>query len=95
VHLDSSSFHLHGEYDIKSPEEEMVSITSGYSRDNRPDLKQVAAQLISSHKTNLPAWLEVLSGNSSDKESFRESVKTNCQHLARKEIPYFVMDSAE
>ena len=94
VHLDSSSFHLHGKYDIESPEEEMVSITYGYSRDHRPDLKQVVAQLITSHKTNLPVWLEVLSGNSSDKESFRKSVKAYCQHLAGKEKPYFIMDSA-
>lgn len=29
VHLDSSSFHLHGEYDVDAPGEEMVSITHG------------------------------------------------------------------
>lgn len=68
VHLDNSSFHLHGEYDVDAPGEEMVSITHGYSRDHRPDLKQVVAQIITSHKSNLPVWLEVLSGNSSDKE---------------------------
>ena len=94
VHLDSSSFHLHGEYDVNAPGEEMVSITHGYSRDHRPDLKQVVAQIITSHKSNLPVWLEVLSGNSSDKESFSESVKAYCEHLAGGEKPYFVMDSA-
>ncbi len=94
VHLDSSSFHLHGEYDVDAPGEEMVSITHGYSRDHRPDLKQVVAQIITSHKSNLPVWLEVLSGNSSDKESFSESVKAYCEHLAGGEKPYFVMDSA-
>lgn len=94
VHLDSSSFHLHGEYDVDTPGEEMISITYGYSRDHRPDLKQVVAQIITSHKSNLPVWLEVLSGNSSDKESFSESVKAYCEHLAGEEKPYFVMDSA-
>jgi transposase len=94
VHLDSSSFHLHGQYDIDAPDEEMVSITQGYSRDHRPDLKQVVAQIITSHKSNLPVWLEVLSGNSSDKESFCESVKAYCEHLAGGKKPYFVMDSA-
>lgn len=94
VHLDSSSFHLHGQYDVDAPDEEMVSITHGYSRDHRPDLKQVVAQIITSHKSNLPVWLEVLSGNSSDKESFSESVKAYCEHLAGGEKPYFVMDSA-
>jgi transposase len=94
VHLDSSSFHLHGEYDVDAPEEEMVSITHGYSRDHRPDLKQVVAQIITSHKSNLPVWLEVLSGNSSDKESFSESVTAYSEHLADGKKPYFVMDSA-
>jgi transposase len=57
VHLDSSSFHLHGQYDVDMPGEKMVSITYGYSRDHRPELKQVVAQLITSHKSNLPVWL--------------------------------------
>jgi transposase len=94
VHLDSSSFHLHGQYDVEAPDEGMVSITHGYSRDHRSDLKQVVAQIITSHKSNLPVWLEVLSGNSSDKESFSESVKEYCEHLVGGEKPYFVMDSA-
>jgi len=41
VHLDSSSFHLHGAYDPGEPEREAISITYGYSKDHRPDLKQV------------------------------------------------------
>jgi transposase len=94
VHLDSSSFHLHGQYAIETPDEEMVTITHGYSRDHRPDLKQVVAQIITSHKSNLPVWLEVLSGNSSDKESFAQTVKAYCQHLKGEKQPYFVMDSA-
>ncbi len=94
VHLDSSSFHLHGQYDVEAPDEEMITITHGYSRDHRPDLKQVVAQIITSHKSNLPVWLEVLSGNSSDKESFAKTVKAYCQHLKDKKQPYFVMDSA-
>jgi transposase len=94
VHLDSSSFHLHGQYDVETPDEEMITITHGYSRDHRPDLKQAVAQIITSHKSNLPIWLEVLSGNSSDKESFAQTVKAYCEHLKGQDQPYFVMDSA-
>jgi transposase len=94
VHLDSSSFHLHGEYDVNEPGDEMVSITYGYSRDHRPDLKQVVAQIITSQRSSLPIWLEVLSGNSSDKDSFCESVQRYCKHLGEGKKPYFVMDSA-
>jgi transposase len=54
----------------------------------------VVAQIITSHKSNLPVWLEVLSGNSIDKESFSESVKAYCEHLAGGKKPYIVVDSA-
>lgn len=96
VHLDSSSFHLHGEYETSEEQEERqtISITHGYSRDHRPDLKQVVAQMITSQKSALPIWLEVLSGNSSDKESFANSVDAYCKHLGNSPKPYFVMDSA-
>ncbi len=39
VHLDSSSFHLHRIYDPEEPERQAISITYGYSKDHRPDLK--------------------------------------------------------
>jgi transposase len=94
VHLDSTLFHLHGEYHGESPGEEMVSITYGYSRDHRADLKQVVAQPITSHKSNLPVWLEVLCGNSRDKERFAESVTAYCKPLDDQKQPYFVMDGA-
>jgi transposase len=70
VHVDSSSFHLHGDYEIEEPNKEAITITEGYSRDHRPDLKQVVMQLITSQKSALPVWLEILSGNSSDKRAF-------------------------
>jgi transposase len=90
----ASSFHLHGEYEGGEVETEAISITHGYSRDHRPDLKQVVAQLITSQCSALPVWLEVLSGNSSDKDSFANSVEAYCKHLGDAEKPYFVMDSA-
>jgi transposase len=94
VHLDSGSFHLHGQYETDEPNTEAISITHGYSRDHRPDLKQVVVQLITSQRSALPVWLEVLSGNSSDKETFAPSVAAYCQQLGEDEQPYFVMDSA-
>ncbi|RIK32991.1 MAG: IS1634 family transposase, partial [Chloroflexi bacterium] len=94
VHLDSSSFHLHGQYEASDPDTEAISITHGYSRDHRPDLKQVVVQLITSQSSALPVWLAALSGNDSDRESFVPTVQAYCQHLAEGERPYFVMDSA-
>jgi len=51
-------------------------------------------QLIIRHKSALPIWLEVLSGNSNDKRSFTPTVKAYCQQLSAEEQPYLVMDSA-
>ena len=94
VHLDSSSFHLHGQYAASEPDTEAISITHGYSRDHRPDLKQVVVQLITSQSSALPVWLAALSGNNSDQETFVPTVQAYCQHLAAEEQPCFVMDSA-
>ena len=94
VHLDSSSFHQHGQYEVGEPNIEAIRITYGYSRDYRPDLKQAVVELITSQRSALPVWLEVLSGNNSDKESFAPSVEAPCQQLGEEEQPYFVMDSA-
>ncbi|MCL2933501.1 MAG: IS1634 family transposase [Trichodesmium sp. MAG_R03] len=50
AHLDSTSFHLHGEYNnIETSENNQKKprlITKGYSRDHRPDLKQCVLDLI-------------------------------------------------
>jgi len=94
VHVDSSSFHLHGQYEVEEPDKEAITVTEGYSRDHRPDLKQVVVQLITSQKSALPVWLEVLSGNSSDKETFPLSVEAYNRQLGESEAPYYVMDSA-
>jgi transposase len=94
VHLDSSSFHLHGAYDPDEPEREAISVTYGYSKDHRPDLKQVVLQLITHHKSALPVWLEVLSGNSNDKKTFKATIKAYCKELSAEEQAYVVMDSA-
>ena len=79
-HLDSSSFHLHGEYnkknldgnlpEIESTEPEEVKITYGYSRDHRPDLKQFIIDLICSGDGDIPIFFKTASGNEADSASF-------------------------
>jgi transposase len=45
AHLDSTSFHLHGEYNnieiAENDQERPILITKGYSRDHRPDLTYI------------------------------------------------------
>ena len=81
-HLDSSSFSVHGQYnqtnslENKSPRIESdsepvpISITRGYSRDHRPDLKQFILNLIVTGDGNIPVFIEAASGNQSDKKAF-------------------------
>ena len=93
-HLDSSSFHLHGAYDATEPEREAVHITHGYSKEERPDLKQVVLNLMTSYRSAIPTWLEALDGNSSDKSTFVPTIQAYMSQLEAAESPYFVVDSA-
>lgn len=92
-HLDSSSFHLHGQY-LAEGSEEGIEITYGDSKDHRPDLKQVVVNLMTGHRSALPVWMEVLSGNESDKSSFPKSVRAFCRQMQTAEDVILVMDSA-
>lgn len=99
AHTDTSSFSLSGQYESAVAQEAAavrgaVKITHGYSKDHRPDLKQVVVTLITSQKGRIPLWLEALDGNSSDKNSFSQSVDAYCRHLAEGRTPWFVLDSA-
>ena len=95
AHTDTSSLSLTGRYDgIPEEDANLVKITHGYSKDHRPDLKQIVVTLVTSQQGRIPLWLEVLDGNSSDKISLRETVNAYCEHLTEGEEPWFVMDSA-
>ncbi|NJL56774.1 IS1634 family transposase [bacterium] len=79
MHLDSSSFHVHGEYLSKegTVTEELgaIRITHGYSREHRPDLKQFIVDLMCSGDGEVPLYLRVGSGNESDQATFVERIK--------------------
>jgi len=82
-HIDTTSFHVDGAYnsDQEDVPEGVIHINQGYSRDHRPDLNQVILQLISEHQAGIPLWMEALSGNSSDKESFRQTLSAHLEQL--------------
>jgi transposase len=86
-HLDSSSFHLHGQYTnsstnnqdkndvnvakiVELSEPQSITITQGYSRDHRPDLKQFIIDLICSGDGDIPIFFKSASGNEADSASF-------------------------
>ena len=82
-HLDSTSFHVDGAYNSSQDDvpEGVVQLTQGYSRDHRPDLNQVILQLISEHQAGIPLWMEALSGNRNDKDSFRQTLNAHLGQL--------------
>ena len=109
VHLDSSSFHVHGAYLPKMPEvyftttpdgEDSVgqasplpiSITYGYSRDHRPDLKQFMLDIICSGDGDVPLLLRAADGNSADSSVFAQIL---CEFKKQFEVEgLMVADSA-
>lgn len=82
-HLDTTSMSVYGWYNSEEAEGggSRLHITHGYSKDKRPDLAQVTIQLICEHLSGIPLHLEVLNGNSSDSESFRQAIRTFGEQL--------------
>ena len=67
AHLDRTSVHVDGRYNRdEEPEEQVIHLTRGYSRDPRPDLNHVMVELIVEPQAGIPLLMQPLSGNSSD-----------------------------
>lgn len=89
VHLDSSSISVEGEYkssqkkrqkieaESSEKEDEMkaIKIVHGYSRDQRPDLKQFIIDTIVTGDGDVPLYLKIDDGNADDKSVFVERLK--------------------
>ena len=95
VHLDSTSFSLEGEYELVEPDDQAIRVTYGYSRDHRPDLKQVVLSLICSHQSGIPIWLAALDGNAADSSQFPKTVQAYvAQFQEGADVPVIVADTA-
>lgn len=104
-HIDSSSLSVEGEYLEKEAAlpkkngalQEQAVPKHGYSKDHRPDLKQMVINLATTGHSGFPIWMEAHSGNASDKKILHEAaqkMQAFCQQI--KEAPTFlhVADSA-
>ncbi len=99
-HIDSTSLTLYGEY--KKDEEEVQDsqipeITYGYSKQHRPDLKQVVLNLAVTNKSDLPIFMASHSGNASDKDILIEAtqqIEKCCKMLSESPKFIYVGDSA-
>ena len=76
-HLDTTSLSVEGEYEDTPFDKEHDSnfnITNGHSKDHRPDLNQFIISLTTTGPSSIPIWMESLSGNTSDKKSFIDTI---------------------
>lgn len=71
-----------------------MHITRGYSRDGRPDLNQVALELIAENQAGIPVAMTSLSGNESDKDALRASVQAHSSKLQVLGVELVIKDSA-
>lgn len=96
--MDLTSFQLQGEYNADNPPPEdsrVLHLTRGYSRDHRPDLNQVVLNLVVENRAGIPLHMEALSGNSSDKAVFTQTVEQYIDNLnSAFSLDYLLMDSA-
>ena len=80
-----------------SSSEQAIEVTYGYSKANRPDLKQVVLNLATTGAANFPVWMEACSGNASDKvvlQAAAARMQAFCRELEESPSFLYVGDSA-
>src|SRR5918999_633124 len=93
-HLDTTSFSLSGEY-IPESDEQAITITHGYSRDHRPDLKQAVLELMVSQDGGVPMASKSWDGNASDSQIFKERAEALMTTFASSEAPRYLVADAK
>jgi transposase len=100
LHLDATSFGVHGRYlseqekkeEKEEEEPEPIHITYGYSRDGRPDLKQFLVDLMVSSEGGVPVFFRAADGNESEAAVFSELIMDYRRHVDLDAL--FVADAA-
>jgi len=72
--VDTSTLSVTGEYEQATDEQE-IHVTHGYSKDNRPDLKQVVHELMVAQDGGVPLLTKSWDGNTDDHKVFRERAR--------------------
>ena len=95
LHLDSTSFHVDGEYEEDGEKTSHIKLTKGYSRDHRPELNQVILNLITENQAGIPVYMQACSGNTNDTDSFKKIVRAHIKSLkSAHNNKYIVADAA-
>jgi transposase len=86
LHYDITSLYFEGQY------EESEKVDYGYSRDKRPDAKQVNLAVNVTGKEGIPLGYQVLAGRTADRTTPMENMKTLCELLNRPELAEWSKD---
>jgi transposase len=90
LHTDTTSLKVYGDYDREA---EGPEVTYGFSKDHRPDLKQLLFGLTVSADGGVPVWGQVTDGNCSDSTAQRFHLSQLRQHLPDLQETLLVADS--
>ena len=107
-HVDTTSLSVEGEYkegvlqeggkEAGNEEDDdglkAITITHGYSRDNRPDLKQFMMGLVTNGEEGIPLMMSVGDGNEADGKHLHRIMKKFIELWDGERMNFFVMDSA-
>jgi transposase len=93
-HLDTTSFSLSGPY-VPESDEHAIHITHGYSKDHRPDLKQVVLELLVSQDGGVPLVSKSWDGNTSDTPIFKERAEALMAAFANAPTPRYLVADAK
>ncbi|MBF0236066.1 MAG: IS1634 family transposase [SAR324 cluster bacterium] len=90
---DTTSFSLTGDY-LEDEDSHAILITHGYSKDHRPDLKQMVLEMMVSQDGGIPLLMKCWSGNSEDSAIFQQRAKALVETWKDMAIPrYFITDA--
>jgi len=92
--LDTPSFSLTGEYDSDS-DEQGISVTHGYAKDHRPDLKQAVLEVMVSQDGGVPFVSQSWDGNASDNEVFKVRSEALMKEFEASEGPRYLIADAK
>ena len=97
VHMDTTSLTLYGDYQQEGVNENTPKPAYGYSKNNRPDLKQMVLNLAITGKNSFPLWFESHAGNASDSKILHaatQRMQAFCKQLKNAPDLFYVADSA-
>ena len=97
VHIDTTSLKLYGQYNEPKDKANAPKVTYGFSKDGRPDLKQIVLNLATTTQAGLPVFMASHSGNASDQKVLMQAaqrIKELSKKLAETPSFIYVADSA-